>query len=286
MSTWTASATINNASDSTYRAWVNHVHEALTACGLVQTNDTGQINTTTCAVPTTINTYAGSSIWRFNDTLQAATPIFMKLDFGTGSTVGYPAMRVSIGSGSTGECALSSSWLNNRAVLLGTPSTTSSYPWYASGGDGRVALVMASASTYTRGALVIERGRDESGTPIADDVRILTGSLAASPYWTCAFVKPSTNYIFGPIFPLASAPSTANGASGNNVALYPIRVGNPAETTPLVGIVAYFTGNLTAGYTVTARGWDGIDHTFMPVGDNVVASPTYGGSTVIAVLYE
>lgn len=285
MGTFYDSGTLSNASDAAFRVWVNRVHTALIACGLVRTDDTGQIDTSTCAVPTTINTYAGSSIWRFNDNFQTTTPIFIKIDFGTSSTVGYPAMRVSIGPGSNGSGALTSAWLSNLAVLTTSGSTTSSFPWYASGGDGRMVLVMSIGSPQTQGAICIERGRDESGNVIDDDVRILIG-LKTTPYWNGAYIKPSNNYIFGPIYPLASSPSSGNGSFNNDVALYPIRIASPAETTPLVSIVAYFTGNITAGYTVTARGWDGIDHVFMPCGGNIGSTPTYGGSTVIAVLYE
>lgn len=285
MSTWFINATLSNSSDSNFCLWVGRIIAALTSCGMVQTDDTNQINPETVSVPTTINTYAGSAIFRFDDSLQATTPIFFKLDFGTGATVGYPALRLSVGSGSNGTGSLTSTWLYNQQILGTWGSTVAGYPWYASGGSGRVSLSFCTGSPQAKGVFCIERGRDESANPVADDVRVLA-SITITPYWVGAVNYPSSNYIFGPIFPLASAPSSRNGSFNNNVALYPIRIASPAETSPLVGIAAYFAGNITAGYTITVRGWDGADHVYMPTGSYVNASPTYGGSTVVAVLYE
>ena len=91
--------------DAAFRTWGSAISSALTTIGLTNTSDTGQINWTTVTRPTA-NTMAGYEIWRFNDTLQSTRPIFIKLEYGTGSNVLYPHMVASIGTGSDGAGTL------------------------------------------------------------------------------------------------------------------------------------------------------------------------------------
>ena len=70
--------------------------------GLVQTSDTGQIDTATVTRPITAIT-AGYETFRFNDSLQGIAPMFMKLEFGSGdNTPVTPAMWVTVGTGTDG----------------------------------------------------------------------------------------------------------------------------------------------------------------------------------------
>lgn len=285
MARWTTSYSISNASDGTFRGWIGRIREALTACGMVQSSDTGQINPATVLVPTTINTWAGSEIWCFNDALQATSPVYFKLDYGTGATAGYPALQISVGQGSSGACALTGK-IVNQSVFCGDSSTTGYYPWYASGDGGRFVLAMGIGSVSTRGLISLERGRDYTGAPVGDDIRLLV-AYRTSPYWWATYIRPSDAYSCGPIFPLASAPDTGTGSAGNLTALYPIRFAGPQELTASFQVGAYFNANLTARIPVSAATWDGATHSYMPIGDSVVSySPTRGGSTVVAILYE
>jgi len=104
---------INHNSDANFRAWGSDLSTSLGQVGLVQTADTGQINWTTVARPAT-NTYAGYEIWRFAD-----SSIFMKWEYGTGSSATSSAIRLQVGTGSNGS-----------GTLTGTTSTAS-----AIGGD-------------------------------------------------------------------------------------------------------------------------------------------------------
>jgi hypothetical protein len=121
---------------------------------------------------------------------------------------------------------------------------------------------------------------------MGDDIRMLV-AYRTSPYWYASYAKPSQSYVYGNTFPLASAPVGTTGSTGNNVSFYPIRVPQPAETSPLLGVTAYFNSDVTAGYPVAVTGWDGESYTYMPLGNNVVnTSPTYGGSTVVAIIWD
>jgi len=88
--------------DTEFRTWVAAIIAQLTAIGLTQTADTGQINTATVTTPAVINTAQGYAIFRYNDTLHATSPIFFKLEFGSGGAITTPSMWLTVGKGTNG----------------------------------------------------------------------------------------------------------------------------------------------------------------------------------------
>lgn len=97
---------LQNDTSVHFQSWYNAITTALfTTLGVTQTADTGQIGAA-AAVPAA-NTSAGYVIGRFNDTLQSTTPIFFKLEFGTGAA-GVPQMWLTVGTSSNGSGTIGS----------------------------------------------------------------------------------------------------------------------------------------------------------------------------------
>lgn len=71
----------------------NDIHDNLLLAGLVQTDDTGQLDIDAVSVLPADNTYAGYRMYRFNDPLQATYPILIRLDFGCGVEGLYDSAR-------------------------------------------------------------------------------------------------------------------------------------------------------------------------------------------------
>lgn len=149
MATTTFACASDNTSDATFRAWVSALVGALTAV-LVQTADTGQINVATVTRPATVNTSAGYVILRFSDALQATRPIFIKVEFGTGSnpTVAstLPQLWLTVGKGSDGAgnitgVLLARVNLSNSGANASVSGTTNVESGVASGGDGWAAFI-------------------------------------------------------------------------------------------------------------------------------------------------
>ncbi|MCB1713466.1 MAG: hypothetical protein KDH96_13660, partial [Candidatus Riesia sp.] len=69
----------SSSTDALFRDWGSKLSAAIQAVGLVKTGDTGQINWSTVTVGTGIRGY---EIFRFNDSLQATTPVFIKIEYG------------------------------------------------------------------------------------------------------------------------------------------------------------------------------------------------------------
>lgn len=105
MTTATSSSRIRHDSNATFREWIQEMEGKLAACGLVQTSDTGQINTSTATLPAT-NTSAGYQIWRFNDSLQGTFPIFLRIEYRTGAVANAPGIFIGVGTGTNGSGTL------------------------------------------------------------------------------------------------------------------------------------------------------------------------------------
>jgi hypothetical protein len=169
-----------NATDADFRAWINEIHNALIAFGWVQTADTGQINYATVLHPTTSGANMGYAIYRMNDSLQSACPVYIKLEYGSTTQTNEPGIRITIAiGGSDGAGTLTGIktgvlYLNNNNGATGvsnmlTAGTSSSF---------RYTWGWASASTLT--AIAIERDVDASGNETSNGVQILQGNGAGS----------------------------------------------------------------------------------------------------------
>lgn len=170
------------ANDTTiFRKWVVGVHAALTAVGMVQTADTGQINTATVTAPTTLGS-GGYSIWRFNDALQATAPVFFKLDFGVLGSGGIPRLGLQVGTGSDGAGALNGynllpmKYSYNSLVGVGDGATTTEFASYCSGDGSFVNLILWPGflpSGWASGGFTIERSRNTMNTPNGDSLLVM-----------------------------------------------------------------------------------------------------------------
>lgn len=196
MTTSAVSATIAQTSNATFQAWVTEVVTALfTTLGVTQTTDTGQINPATVAAPGAANTSQGYVIGRFNDALQSTSPIFFKLEFGSGSAVANPQMWLTVGSSSNGSGTIGNSGggaITTR-VVVGSGSApastvtsyTSRYVYLATAGIGYLGVVfkiLGQAVNAALGSFHIYRTNDSSGNATSNGVMVLTsGSAATSP---------------------------------------------------------------------------------------------------------
>jgi hypothetical protein len=220
MTTSTTTTPIDQTSDAAFRNWVAEIITQLAAVGLTQTADTGQINTST-VTRAAVNTAAGYTIWRFSDTLQSTSPIFLKLEFGSGSFTNYPQMWVSISTGTNGAGTL-----NNLAgatpvrfvcTSSNSPSsTTNSYPSYFCCDQSTIGYVgmswkIGGSNTYNANSSYsgfhLGRSNDSTGASTGSAVFLL--SNAASSALSAWGTMQCYSYTTTAIYPAASALSSA-----------------------------------------------------------------------------
>lgn len=206
MTTYSTDTRIRSTDDATFQEWVTEWHTALTTIGLTQTADTGQINPATVSRPS-INTYAGYSIWRFNDTQQATAPLFIRIQFGSGSVIDRPLIGFSIGTGSDGSGNLTGVFRANQTISnnsSATIDTTYASYWVYNASAGVFAFGWkVTSGNYITGA--IYRTVDSNGAPSSlgighffsnatnnaghydvEDAIYTSGSISACPI-SCAY---------------------------------------------------------------------------------------------------
>lgn len=193
MQTATATALSRVEFDYQFRAFVQGVSDCLTAVGLVKTNDTGQINPATVLAPDDFDQSRGYEIRRFDDPLSLTSPIYVKVDYGSGSGIvqdpDYAFMGqlvISIGTGSNGAGTLTAPFpiptLPTSPYGAGDGGLIESLniinpeepmPIYASGDGGQVSLSSGVGIACPAIFFSIDRERDNDGQPLPDSVTLV-----------------------------------------------------------------------------------------------------------------
>jgi hypothetical protein len=230
MTTASTSTVIDQTSDAAFRTWVAEIiTQLVTTCGVTQTTDTGQINTST-VTRATANTAAGNVILKFNDTLQSTSAVFIKLEFGSAAANTTPQMWITIGTGSNGSGTLTGTTSVRAAVLNGNApsSTTTSYTsrYIYNSTFGYLGLIFKIGSSGTagvgQGGFVLFRSNDATGASTGDSVNLITNSGTASGATnsTTAAVMQCLSFGSSAMFPSTVANGVfwaAGGANGTNI---------------------------------------------------------------------
>lgn len=198
---------IDHQDDAGFRAWGADFATRLAAVGLVQTADTGQIDWGTVSRPGT-NSDAGYEVWRFDDTQQASSPLFLKFLYGTDDSAALPRILCQIGDATDGAGTL---------TLFGGTVPTFDMTWgVTSGTQAPNGISRQSFMVHTEGFfgvlwgiggksgatcyanLHVARTHDDEGTPDGDAALVIypanpnTGSSGSNVFtsnYTISFVE-------------------------------------------------------------------------------------------------
>lgn len=173
--------------DADFRTYCQKVAALFVAAGLVNTADTGQINNTTVLKPSAASTFQGYEIYRMNDASQATSPIFIKVEYGSGSTSATrPALRWQVGTGTNGAGTLTGITTTLTVTAQSSTSTASSVRsgYAVSFTGGAIVLVGydTTSNAYLHG-IAIDRFRDGTGAPTTEGT-IVTKIGATSSSFT------------------------------------------------------------------------------------------------------
>lgn len=173
MTTATVTTVIDQTSDAGFRAWVAEFIAQLLAVGIVQTADTGQINTASVN-RAAANNDAGYAVFRLDDSLQATAPIFFKVYFGSGFNNTVPRIRVQTGTASNGSGTVSGTGSANtdtasmNNALLSTITTYTSYFCFVEGCLWWSFKVGAGSTNAAFSHYRLARTTDNDGDPTAE----------------------------------------------------------------------------------------------------------------------
>lgn len=217
MATRTWVSGISHADDAGFRAWGLELSTELDAY-LPKTADTGQINWSTVTRPAA-NVAAGYEIRRFDDTLQATAPIFVKLEYGTAGAVLQPAIWITVGTGSNGSGTLTGAVTQRALCTMSGTLGTSNYPSLLSTVPGFFGLLWKAGAQSGNGLglFAIARHANASGVSTGDGFVVLWGGINSTTVCTAQCVR-------------TAAPATVFAAS-SQYALVPGQVISSAVDT-------------------------------------------------------
>lgn len=292
------STVIDHSGDAGFRAWVAEFITKAAAAGLVQTSDTGQINTVTVTRPA-VNTEGGYAIFRMNDVQQATAPAFFRVGFGTGAAAGQPRMQITVGTGTNGAGTITGTALTTARTCTFANAPSSAVISYQSlmcateGFFGFSWKIGSNSSNANTGAtFLFERSRDTAGAPSAIGAMVLWGSGSPSAFTALQFLRFASPAAAGAVgttstdlpFTIPGSPASSLNAAGNNQTwVWFMAV---PDVLPILGVCQIVRTEVSVTSTFSATLIGVTAHTYIAIGQgfqgNVAASTAYG----TAMLWE
>lgn len=273
MTTHVFTGPIDHSSDAGFRAWIIELAGAFAAVGLVQTADTGQINTSTVNKPSAGNN-AGYQIWRFAD-----SSLYLKFSYGTANATSAPTIWVTVGQGSNGSGTLTgtlstddfftnygqnpSSATIDRVSFICHTADHLMLCWKADAystlpGCPQGVLVVGktvdSAGAGTTTGFAVLKGPQAQGAPLTDGMRMQSVRLAA----TAAAQTGSLNFVAFPGAPVTSL-------AGVNFQAYPAFMNVP-EVLPFLPACGYVIADIPRYTTFKVNMIGQTDRTYLALG--------------------
>lgn len=289
MTTATSASRIRHDSDAAFQEWVQEMTLKLAECGLVQTADTGQINPGSATRPA-INTSAGYQIWRFNDALQATAPVFLRIEYRTGSVVTNPAMFLGVGTSTNGAGTLGGvTWAPAAMATMNASQTTdtlrNSY-WCHTNGFFGMDWKAGAGATETQ-VLLARSVNPTTGAPTNEGLMTIRMGNNFLGYYTMKFTAPTEVLNTGTVtdaqichWPMLQNTSSLVGLDPQvSLAWMPIR-----RVTPVVGIVGCRDAEFTPFNTFTFTPIGSTPHTYIALSNFPHMSG--GGFLKAAMLWE
>ena len=283
MAASTSTLAFNYDTDARFRAFWSPLSAALAAAGWSKVWD--NINWGTVAKPVLTNTSAGGEVWAMGDSLQGTAPKFLKLEYGTSSSVTSPGLWITTGTAHDGAGNLSGNGLSR--YLMNITAQTASYECRYSGDSSLFCCMYGQTgpSSTPQFGFSVERSHNSSGTDTVDGCLVLVYEINAaySHYAPTAGINPSEYAAWN-----AALPPTGTGALGADSYLFPVRSWAPGETCASLCFFVYSAADLTASNPTAATLWDGSSHMVLPGGAsmNTNTAKNLGGSGCLAMRYD
>lgn len=270
------STPVSNTDNAGFQAWTTEMFNAFVSAGLVQTADTGQM-----AVPVVVPRpsgagFAGYWIFRFNDTLQATAPIFIKIEPGRGGTTNSFRCRATIGTGSDGAGNITGSMGGIYFLVETSSSSANPLPTYINHDEGFFGVIYKVGLTSNGlGFLAICRTTDDAGVPTGAGVFAVGKAGSTITQAICgtfgAFSAVATDSSYCcPAFPSSSS------AIGSDYQAYKV-YGVYPNTRIVPQLVAVLKSELPVGNTTgPVEIMDGVFRNYIAGGD------ASGGMTISA----
>lgn len=169
------------STDARFRAFAGFIDSLLvTNGGWVNTADTGQTAIAALVHPTVGNTKQGYRVYRMADALQSTRPVFMRVDYGSGSAATTPAIWLTIGTGTDGAGNPTGPGLPAKQYSGNTGSTGAVNCWGSADTNRFVILMFAASTNVGWFAVGVERTKDSNGQDTTDGLIVIGNGSATA----------------------------------------------------------------------------------------------------------
>jgi hypothetical protein len=266
--TWSSKCEVDSAAD--FNALFVGIYNALVGTnGWVQTADTTQINlSTNSSFPSTTNQSIGWQMWHMNDSLEASYPVFMKIEFGSGSGATYPAIWITLGTGSDGSGNVTGIFMARTQIVVNGAGSSSASNFVCVKPNCLLIRLGQGSTTYQL-AFVVERNHSSAGVDTTDGCLVLwqSGSSSIGSWYVPFAGGGPTSYAKWSCNP---APS-GSGSLSPNINAYPVRAWNPGESVPFQMVAGFINGDLAVNSTFSITAWDGVARTYITDAGGVIS---------------
>lgn len=269
MATYITYSIMSANNDANFRIWGKAISDGLQAVGgivkLSSGDSSGQIDWTSVTRPTVSDTVAGYEMYRFDDTFQSSYPVFIKIEYGTG-TYGvssyHTGLWITVGFAHDGAGTIT-----GFKQTSGKLATTNNYavPTYTNtrivAASNRLACEIHSSpgsATNQPRSFSVERTHAADGSDTNYGVIFILYSSVNST-WNQHLITFAGGVIWsetssGGISCLA--PSTGHGSAGGITTLYPIWCAAGPYFSMSHQWIGAFSGNVAYGvpFSVTLNG--------------------------------
>lgn len=292
MTTSIYSTAWSHTTDAEFRAWGSALSAAMQTCGLLPSADTGQINWTTVARPAGANTPAGYEIYQFTDALQATSPIFVKIEYGTGTTLtnyGSPALWLTVGQGSNGTGTLTGILTTRTQIMCNSSGqnarvigyNTVSFPTFVSFNGSFLGVALKVGGLYntysgqTGGATMFTIGRavDNTGAYVGNKTMVCMQDATnpASVFYDVAqtfCINTTTGIMYSQAsgyFSWVPYQMTTSAVGGAQFQVFPT-YGVYPEVSPNQWLLYGLNAELPLGVSIKATPVGAASHTYIMTG--------------------
>ena len=277
MATFTTNSVCDNSTLTNFKQWAQTISTAFSTLGWVQTADTGQVNwSTISAVPTNAYVY---EIWKANDTLASTLPIYVKVEYGSSTTV--VALRFTVGTSSNGSGTITGTTMT-QTPWVSVPSLanqgTTAFPCYFSGTAGEFRMYLWQSLSASIGAFfMIERSKDASGNNTAEYFTAIESNCAnqtsgTPPRQQTVLASGLVSNMENGAISIGLTVGSGTGQFNGSVAAFPVfpvvgKLGNP-----MLGLMSAVATDVSDGATVTVTSMYGTTHTFIAMTKGVMTN--------------
>lgn len=211
------------SSDAELRAIAVAQDAAILAMGWVQAADSGQANPAALVRNATQQTSVGFRIYRMADALQATSPVFLKLEWGTGGSANTFQNWITIGTGTNGSGTITGIKFARTATKTNSAASAAIQNCVFSGDTNRLIIVMFYTISTTGQMISIEREKSALGADVVTGLYVTysTGSLSSNGNLRQAYVDQTLGTLADEQEPGIIAPLVGTGVTGADVYVYP-----------------------------------------------------------------